>query len=288
MLRTTNNAQEPFIYGSLGGNDVPLVPVKPVAATGPQADPQASIRKDYELSLQLGTREGWEAFLRTYPAGFYADLAKGQLNKIGAEETRTAAAEKARLTEQERARLATEGARQAEQARAAAAAKNAEEARIAAEKARQIEQEKAAAAERSRISQQEKVRLAAEKAAAVARHLSRVDAEVVGRAGRAGGFGCAVLRPPGFGASTTCTMWSSAPNASANVAAQRTARSAVSDRSVPTMTRSMGPEICGSAALMDASWPFGGLRAKEVAPSSLRRRPEPAAGCLHPRDEPRW
>jgi uncharacterized caspase-like protein len=33
VLRTTKNAQEPFIYGSLGGNDVPLVPVKPVAAT---------------------------------------------------------------------------------------------------------------------------------------------------------------------------------------------------------------------------------------------------------------
>ena len=166
VLRTTNNTQEPFIYGSLGGNDVPLVPAKPVTATGPQADPQASIRKDYELSLQLGTREGWEAFLRTYPAGFYADLAKGQLNKIGAEEARIAAAEKARLTEQERARLAAEGGRQAEQARAAAAAKAAEEARIAAEKAKQIEQEKAAAAERSRLAEQEKARLAAEKAAA--------------------------------------------------------------------------------------------------------------------------
>jgi hypothetical protein len=164
VLRTTKNAQEPFIYGSLGGNDVPLVPAKPVAATGPQADPQASVRKDYELSLQLGTREGWEAFLRTYPAGFYADLAKGQLNKIAAEEARTAAAEKARLTEQERAKLAAEGARQAEQTRAAAAAKAAEEARIAAEKAKQIEQEKAAAAEKARLVEQEKVRMAAEKA----------------------------------------------------------------------------------------------------------------------------
>jgi uncharacterized caspase-like protein len=40
VLKTTGNKQEPYVYGSLGGNDVPLVPVKPVA-TGPQADPQA-------------------------------------------------------------------------------------------------------------------------------------------------------------------------------------------------------------------------------------------------------
>jgi uncharacterized caspase-like protein len=166
VLKSTGNKQEPYLYGSLGGDDLSLVPARPAAAPGPQADPQASVRKDYELSLQLGTREGWEAFLRTYPAGFYADLAKGQLNKIAAEEVRSAAGEKARLAEQEKARLAAEGARQAEQAKATAAAKAAEEARVAAEKAKQIEQEKAAAAERARIAEQEKARLAAEKAAA--------------------------------------------------------------------------------------------------------------------------
>ncbi len=87
VLRSTANKQEPFVYGSLGGDDVPLVPAKPVA-TGPQANPQSELRRDYELALQLGTRDGWEAFLAQYPDGFYANLAKGQLNKIGAEETR--------------------------------------------------------------------------------------------------------------------------------------------------------------------------------------------------------
>jgi hypothetical protein len=170
VLKVTGNRQEPYVYGSLGGDDVPLVPAKPVA-TGPQADPNASVRKDYELSLQLGTRDGWEAFLRSYPGGFYADLAKGQLNKIAAEEARSVATEKARLAEQEKARLAAEGARKAEQARAAVAAKAAEEARIAAEKAKAIEQEKTAAAERTRLAEQEKAavaeqaRLTAEKAA---------------------------------------------------------------------------------------------------------------------------
>jgi uncharacterized caspase-like protein len=163
VLKNTGNKQEPYVYGSLGGNDVPLVPAKPVA-TGPQADPQASVRRDYELALQLGTREIWEAFLRTYPDGFYAELAKGQLKRVAAEEARGAAAERARTAEQEKARLAVEGARQAEQEKAAAAAKIAENARIAAEKAKQVEQEKAAAAERTRLAEQEKVRLAAEKA----------------------------------------------------------------------------------------------------------------------------
>jgi hypothetical protein len=74
------------------------------------------------------------------------------------------AVEKARLTEQEKARLAAEGAKQTEQARAAAAARAAEDARLAAEKAKQIEQEKATAAEKARIAEQEKARLAAEKA----------------------------------------------------------------------------------------------------------------------------
>lgn len=151
------------MYGSLGGDDLPLVPAKP-AATGPQADPRTAVRRDYELALQLGTRDGWEAFLSQYPEGFYANLAKGQLKKIAAEEARAIAAEKARFAEMEKARLAAEGARQTEIAKAAAAAKAAEEARIAAERAKQIEQEKAAAGETARLAEQEKARLAAEKA----------------------------------------------------------------------------------------------------------------------------
>jgi uncharacterized caspase-like protein len=163
VLKNTGNKQEPYVYGSLGGDDVPLVPAKSSAA-GPQADPQAAVRRDYELALQLATRDGWEAFLSQYPDGFYANLAKGQLKKIAAEEARGTAADKARFAEQEKARLAAEGAKQAEQVRAAAAAKAAEQARIAAEKIKQIEQDKAAAAEKVRLAEQEKVRLAAEKA----------------------------------------------------------------------------------------------------------------------------
>ncbi|MDA9477449.1 caspase (peptidase) [Bradyrhizobium sp. CCBAU 65884] len=150
VLKATGSRQEPYVYGSLGGDDVPLVPAKPVAVAGPQANPQDSVRRDYELALQAGLREAWEAFLQTYPDGFYANLARVQLKKIAAEEERTAATEKARLAEQEKVKLAAERAHKAELEKAAAAAKAAEDARIAAEKQKQIEQAKAEAAERER------------------------------------------------------------------------------------------------------------------------------------------
>ena len=54
VLRSTGNRQEPYVYGSLGGDDVPLVPAKPVV-TGPQADPDAAVRRAYELALQAGS-----------------------------------------------------------------------------------------------------------------------------------------------------------------------------------------------------------------------------------------
>jgi hypothetical protein len=166
VLKSTNNKQEPFVYGSLGGDDVALVPAKPVVS-GPQANPQDSVRRDYELALQLATRDGWEAFLAQYSEGFYANLAKGQLNKIAAEETRAAAEQKAKAAEQEKARLISERAQKAEQDKAAAAAKSAEEARIAAERQKQIEQARTEAAEQQRkVAEAAATKALAEKQAA--------------------------------------------------------------------------------------------------------------------------
>src|SRR6185312_7114554 len=148
VLKTTGNKQEPFVYGSLGGEDVPLVPApaRPAAAAPatPALSAQAEARRDYELALQIGNKSALNAFLAQYPDGFYASLAKLQLDKLAAEETRVAATEKARLTEQERARLAAEGAQKSQQAKAEADAKAAEQARIAAEKAKQWAQDQAA------------------------------------------------------------------------------------------------------------------------------------------------
>ena len=119
---------------------------------GACASPQAEARRDYELALQIGNKGALNAFLAQYPEGFYASLAKLQLEKFAAEEARVAATEKARLAEQERARLAAEGAQKGQQAKADADAKAAEQARIAAEKAKQVAQDQAAEAERKRAA----------------------------------------------------------------------------------------------------------------------------------------
>src|SRR5205085_11671980 len=66
VLKTTGNKQEPFVYGSLGGEDVPLVPAAakaapaPAAAAAPAPAPalsaQGEVRRDYELALQIGNK----------------------------------------------------------------------------------------------------------------------------------------------------------------------------------------------------------------------------------------
>jgi len=129
VLQATGNRQEPYVYGSLGGEDVALVPVQKGAESAPAANPQSEIRRDYELALQLANKAAFNAFLAQYPEGYYASLAKLQLAQIAAEETRIAAIAKARLAEQQRTRLVTEGAQSADQEKAAADVKAAEEAR---------------------------------------------------------------------------------------------------------------------------------------------------------------
>jgi uncharacterized caspase-like protein len=158
VLKATANHQEPFVYGSLGGDEVPLVPVKaapgqqPAASAAAPVNPQAEARRDYELALQIGNKSALNAFLAQYPDGFYASLARLQLEKLAAEEAHAAAEEKARLAEQERTRLAAAGAAKDTQAKADADARAAEQARLAAEQAKQQAQSQAAEAERNRIA----------------------------------------------------------------------------------------------------------------------------------------
>ena len=160
VLKSTSNRQEPFIYGSLGGEDFALVAAPAVA---PASDPGQAVRSDYELAERVGTREAWDFFLTTYPDGFYAKLALAQRNKLEAEQSRLAAIEKARSAEEERSRLAAEGARAGAQAKAVAEAKAAEEARIAAERKKALEEARIAETERAQAKAAEEARLAAEK-----------------------------------------------------------------------------------------------------------------------------
>ena len=85
VMEMTRNRQEPFVYGSLGGSTVSLVPEAAKSAAAPAADQNADARPDYELASQVGTREAWDSFLALHGAGFYADLARGQRAKLNAD-----------------------------------------------------------------------------------------------------------------------------------------------------------------------------------------------------------
>ena len=124
VLKVTNNRQEPFIYGSLGGNDVALVPAPPA----PTVDPNAGAKEDYALASEIDAVGAWDSFIRKYPSGFYSDLARAQREKLMA--ARAASANQARLATERKA-LDDANAAAAERARIAAEAKAAEDARVA-------------------------------------------------------------------------------------------------------------------------------------------------------------
>jgi hypothetical protein len=86
----TNQRQDPFVYGSLGGATVALIPEPqaaiPAAIPGPApaVNPVADTRRDYELAERVGTREAWDSFLVVHKSGFYAELARSARGKLGA------------------------------------------------------------------------------------------------------------------------------------------------------------------------------------------------------------
>ena len=81
VLEATGRRQEPFVYGSLGGADISLVPAPraPAAETTP-SDVNAVV--DYQSAERLGTAEGWRVFLAAHKSGYYADLAHAQLARL--------------------------------------------------------------------------------------------------------------------------------------------------------------------------------------------------------------
>jgi uncharacterized caspase-like protein len=118
VLKATGNRQEPFVYGSLGGDTMALVPraSKPV-------DADAEARIDYELAAQVGTRDAWNSFLAKHPSGFFADLARGQNAKLAAAQDSSARANDAkRQAEEQAAQKAAEFRKQLEEQAARQAA----------------------------------------------------------------------------------------------------------------------------------------------------------------------
>ena len=139
VLRSTGSKQEPFVYGSLGGTTVSLVPAvaEPVVAApaptpAPAINMQAEMRRDYELAGQIGTKEAWDQFLSVYSTGLYAGLARAARAKLVAEEAKAEAEAKAAAA---RSDASSKAAAAKAETEAKAAAKAAADAKIAAAKA---------------------------------------------------------------------------------------------------------------------------------------------------------
>jgi len=164
VLKITGRQQEPFVYGSLGGTTVALVPAPenkkaepPAASTNPD-----EVRRAYELAAQVGTREAWESFINTYRSGFYSELARLQLAKLKAAPAPEPAAEqeaKARAERERAERLALQQ-RQEEERRAKAEAERQkaqqdreQQDRLALQQ-RQEEERRAKEAERQKAQQE--------------------------------------------------------------------------------------------------------------------------------------
>ena len=104
VLRATNHRQEPYVYGSLGGDSVALVPapvpaapsvaaVPPAAspAAAPPANADADEASDYRTTERFASLDGWRAFLAIHPDGAYARLARAEVDKLLARQKTEAA-----------------------------------------------------------------------------------------------------------------------------------------------------------------------------------------------------
>jgi hypothetical protein len=92
VLKATNNKQEPFIYGSLGGDAVALVPA-PVETTADTPKPfdDAALELAFWESIKNDKNpELFQAYLNRYPKGVFADIAT-----LNLQQQKTAALESA-------------------------------------------------------------------------------------------------------------------------------------------------------------------------------------------------
>ena len=104
VLRATNHRQEPYVYGSLGGENVALVPAAveapsvaaipsaaPSVAAAPPANADADEASDYRTTERFASLDGWRAFLAVHPDGPYARLARAEVDKLLARQKTEAA-----------------------------------------------------------------------------------------------------------------------------------------------------------------------------------------------------
>jgi Caspase domain/Domain of unknown function (DUF4189)/Putative peptidoglycan binding domain len=80
VMVKTENKQEPFVYGSLGGSIIALVPAKTDTAAASDLPPAANGQTDLEVTFWNSIKGEknprlFEAYLKRYPNGAFADIA---------------------------------------------------------------------------------------------------------------------------------------------------------------------------------------------------------------------
>ena len=78
VRKVTRDEQEPFVYGSLGGTNISLVP--PPAVPKPAA--LSEVKGDYELVERINSKKAWEVFVNHHKEGMYVDLARERLRML--------------------------------------------------------------------------------------------------------------------------------------------------------------------------------------------------------------
>jgi uncharacterized caspase-like protein len=164
VLKITGSKQEPFVYGSLGGTTIALVPgAESKKASAPAVPTEQEVRRAYEAAAQIGTKEAWQSFIDEYRAGFYVELGRLQLEKLNAasaSETNAGREAKSRAEQEAKARAEQEAKARAEQEAKARADQEAK-ARAAQEAKARAEQEAKARADqeaKARAEQEAKAR----------------------------------------------------------------------------------------------------------------------------------
>ncbi len=90
VLAATSGRQEPFVYGSLGGEPIYLVPPTPVPAPAPAPPPAAAASPSLEAVFWQSISnskdpDDYEAYLKQFPKGTFAALAQARLARLKSE-----------------------------------------------------------------------------------------------------------------------------------------------------------------------------------------------------------
>jgi formylglycine-generating enzyme required for sulfatase activity len=79
VLASTGGKQEPFVYGSLGGAEISLVPA---AKPAPAPHPTSEAAQSWAVIKDTTDIQVLEAFIKRYGDSFYADIARARLAKV--------------------------------------------------------------------------------------------------------------------------------------------------------------------------------------------------------------